>query len=65
MLLIILALVGTSGLFYFAGVYKNRGIYWADRLCDQGSFFCEQPRWLFLALSVVIVVGMIRTMTKA
>ncbi len=65
MLLLIVVLAGIVGLFYYAGAVRNRGSVWADQLCAQTSIFCEQPRLLLIALSVVVIVGMLRVMMRA
>ncbi len=65
MLLLMIALAGAVGLFYYAGAVRNHGSVWADQLCAQTSTFCEQPQLLLIAFSAVVIVGMLRVMTRA
>lgn len=62
MLFLILGLTGATGLFYYASVTRNHGSRWVDRLCGETVFLCDQPNWLVALLSIIILIGMMRTM---
>lgn len=61
MLYLIVGLTGATGLFYYASVTKNHGSPWVDRLCGETVFLCDRPNLLVFLLSVVVVIGMLRT----
>ena len=65
MLLLIVVLAGAVGLFYYAGAVRNHGSIWADQFCAQTSILCEQPRLVLIVFSAVVIVGMLRVMTRA
>ena len=65
MLLLMIAFAGAAGLFYYASAVRNQGSVWVDQLCMQTSILCEQPQLLLIALSGVVIVGMLRVMTRA
>lgn len=65
MFVLILALLGAAGAFFFASATQNWGWYMSYQLCRQGTVFCDHPGWLMTAAGVAIVIEMIRTMSKA
>lgn len=65
MLLLMIAFAGAVGLFYYANAVRNHGSVWVDQLCTETSILCEQPQLLLIALSGVVIVGMLRVMTRA
>lgn len=62
MLYLIMGLTGATGLFYYASIARNHGSPWVDRLCGEAIFLCDRPNWLVLLLTIVIAIGMLRTM---
>ena len=65
MFLLILALLGAAGAFFFASATQHSGWTWSYELCQQGAIFCEHPSWVLIAAGAVILFEMMRTMTKA
>lgn len=65
MLLLLISLTAITGLFYYAAAVRNHGSVWADQLCAQTVILCDQPHWLLIALSAVVIVGMVQTMGRA
>ena len=64
MFLLILVLLGITGLFYFASATQHSGWYWSSALCNQSGPLCDHPNWLLLASALLIALAMIRTMTE-
>jgi hypothetical protein len=65
MFFVILVLIGTGGVFFFASATQNSGWYWSYQLCRQGEIFCEHPSWILIAAGVMLLFEMARTMSKA
>lgn len=60
----ILALLGTAGVFFFAGATRYSGWSWSYEVCQQGAIFCEHPGWILIAAGVAIAIEMMRMMSK-
>jgi hypothetical protein len=65
MFLLILMMLGVTGLFYFASATQNSGWYWSSVLCSQGGPLCDHPSWLLTASALLIALAMIRSMSEA
>jgi lysylphosphatidylglycerol synthetase-like protein (DUF2156 family) len=59
------ALLLATEVFYWAASNVNHGIYWADRLCHEAQSLCNAPWWLLVATAAVVVMSLMRQMTKA
>ena len=57
MLFLTAALLLAAGLFYWAAANAHHSVVWADRLCTQAQFLCDQPWWLLIAAGFVIAVA--------
>jgi hypothetical protein len=65
MFLLILIVLGATGVFYFASATQNSGWYWSHALCQQSGPLCDHPNWLLLLSVLLIALGMIRSMSEA
>ncbi len=65
MFLLIMALLGASGVFFLASATRNSGWWLSYELCQQGATFCDHPSWILIAAGIAILFAMIRTMTEA
>jgi len=65
MFLLILMMLGTTAIFYFASATQNSGWYWSSIVCSQGGPLCEHPSWLLIASAFLIAVAMVRSMSEA
>jgi hypothetical protein len=64
MFLLILALLGASGVFFFASATQYTGWPWSYELCRQSGVFCDHPSWILIAAGAAILIEMFRTMIK-
>ncbi len=65
MALLVMALLGASGIFFLASATRNSGWWWSYELCQQGTIFRDHPSWVLIAASIAILLAMIKTMTEA
>lgn len=65
MFVLILGLLGASGLFYLASATQNWGWTWSYEVCRQGQIFCDNPHWVLIAAAIAIAIEMVRNMSKA
>lgn len=65
MVLLILALLGSAGVFFLASATQYSGCQWSYELCQQGAVFCKHPSWILIAAGVAILIEMMRSMSKA
>lgn len=65
MFLLILVLLGAAGVFFFASATQYSGWPWSYELCRQSTVLCDHPSWILIAAGAVILLEMMRTMTKA
>jgi hypothetical protein len=65
MFFVILALIGTGGIFFLASATQYSGWYWSYQLCQQGAIFCEHPSWILIAAGAMLLFEMVRTMSRA
>lgn len=65
MFVLILGLLGASGLFYFASATQNSGWTWSYEVCRQGTILCDNSHWVLIAAGIAIAIEMVRNMSKA
>lgn len=65
MFVLILGLLGASGLFYFASATQHSGWTLSYEVCRQGTIFCDNPHWVLIAAGIAIAIEMVRNMSKA
>lgn len=65
MFVLILGLLGASGLFYLANATQHSGWAWSYEVCRQGAVFCDNPHWVLIGAGVAIAIEMIRSMSRA
>lgn len=65
MILIVLIVIAGASTVYWASLNKNQGVYWADRICLEAQFLCDDTRWLLIAVAAVIVVALVWQAMKA
>jgi hypothetical protein len=65
MFLLILVLLGATGIYYVAGATQYSGWYWSSLLCQQSGPLCDHPNWLLVAASLAIALAMVRSMSEA
>lgn len=62
---LILAMLGLTGLFYFASATQNGGWYWSSFVCNQTGPLCDHPSWLLIATALLIFLAMVQSMSEA
>lgn len=65
MFVLILGLLGASGLFYFASATQYSGWALSSEVCRQGAILCDNPHWVLMAAGAAILIEMVRSMSKA
>jgi hypothetical protein len=65
MFLLILALFGAAGVFFFASATQYTGWPWSYALCQQSTILCDHPGWILIAAGGVVLFAMMRSMIKA
>lgn len=65
MFVLIMGLLGATGLFYFANATQHSGWALSYEVCQQGAFFCDNPHWVLIAAGAAILIEMVRSMSRA
>jgi hypothetical protein len=64
MIFIVVLLLATTAVVYWAASNLNHGIYWADRICTDAPILCDNPRWLLIASAIAIIIALVRHVTN-
>jgi hypothetical protein len=65
MFVLIMGLMGASGVFYLASATQHWGWTWSYQVCRQGMILCDNPHWVLIAAGAAIIIEMVRSMSKA
>jgi hypothetical protein len=54
-----LALAILTGVFYWASINQNSGVYWAEQICSQAQVMCQAPSWLLIPTAACILLALV------